>query len=337
MRETDFAKYLSAFLRTYMPAVRNVSTQTIKSYRDSYRLLLLFCREEKHISAEKVTLEMLSEELIQQYLDWIEKGRGCSISTRNQRLAALHAFFRYVQFEEPVFLSSCQRILAIPFKKHMKPSIQHLTPDALKLILDQPDKTTQKGRRDLTLLSVLYDTGARVQELADLQVRDVRLHEPSVISLTGKGRKKRHIPIMRNTSILLETYMKENKLDNRTECLERPLFTNRQCSKFTRAGIAYILKKYAKLARNQSSIIPDSLSPHMLRHTKAMHLYQSGVALVYIRDFLGHVDIETTDIYARADTEMKRKELEKTYPEMNSTYMPDWKSDEGLLSWLNSF
>ena len=333
MRMTDFAKYLSAYLGTYLPGVRNVTTNTIRSYRDAYRLLLVYCKEELGIPVQKLSLAQLTETVVLGFLRWLEEKRSCCASTRNQRLAALHAFFRYVQLEEPVLLASCQRILAIPFKKHEQPAVQHLSPEALRLILEQPNRNTPQGRRDLTVLSVLYDTGARVQELVDLRVRDVRLEEPPVVTLTGKGRKSRHVPLMHNTAELLRRYMQEHSLGS-GETLDRPVFVNRQCGKMTRAGISYILRIHSEMARRQSPIVPERLTPHVLRHTKAMHLYQSGVALVYIRDFLGHVELSSTDIYARADTEMKRRALAQAYPELTTASLPDWNGDKGLLSWL---
>jgi integrase/recombinase XerD len=335
MKMTDFARYLSAYLGTYLPGVRNVSTNTIHSYRDAYRLLLLYCKEELGVPVQKLSLAQLTETVVLGFLQWLEEKRKCCASTRNQRLAALHAFLRYVQLEEPVLLESCQRVLAIPLKKHERPAVQHLSPDALRLILEQPDRSTPRGRRDLAVLSVLYDTGARVQELADLRVRDVRLEEPPVVTLTGKGRKSRHVPLMHNTAELLRRYMREQALGS-GETLDRPVFVNRQCGKMTRAGISYILRIHSRTARRQSPMVPEKVTPHVLRHTKAMHLYQSGVPLVYIRDFLGHVELSSTDIYARADTEMKRKALAQAYPEMTSASLPEWNGDKDLLSWLQN-
>jgi site-specific recombinase XerD len=336
MKATDFARYLSAFLSTYLPGVRNVSTNTIRSYRDTYRLLLVYFKNQLGVPVEKLSLATLTDKVVLGFLDWLQEKRCCSISSRNQRLAALHAFFRYVQLEEPVLLASCQKVLAIPFKKHHKPAVRHLTPGALRLILEQPDRNTLQGRRDLTILCVLYDTGARVQELVDLRVRDIRLDEPPVVSLTGKGRKTRHVPLMHHTAALLARYMQEHGIGHEGT-LDTPLFVNRQLGKITRAGISYILRKYSDSAREKSPIIPEPVTPHVLRHTKAMHLVQSGVALVYIRDLLGHVDISTTEIYARADTEMKRKALEGAYPDMTSAELPDWNQNQDLLSWLKRF
>ena len=191
------------------------------------------------------------------------------------------------------------------------------------------------GRRNLTLLSVLYDSGARVQELVDLKVGDVRLDDPPILTLTGKGRKKRQVPIMSNTKTLLRQYMDESSLTQEGK-LDHPLFFNRQRSKMTRAGICYILNKYVSQAKAKSAIIPNDITPHVLRHSKAMLLLQSGVNLIYIRDFLGHADIATTEIYARTDTETKRKALEKAYPDIIDTPLPRWNKDEALLTWLTS-
>ncbi|RLA21499.1 MAG: integrase [Gammaproteobacteria bacterium] len=335
MKPTDFAKVLSEYLAIYLPGQCNASPNTIKSYRDTFKLLLLYCKQNCHLSIERLCLKKLDKPLIIGFLNWLEKERNNSIATRNQRLACIHGFFQFVQLEEPAGLLSYHQILSIPIKKTQTKMINHLTPDALKLILDQPDSSITKGRRDLTLLCVLYDSGARVQELVDLKLKDIRLNHPPVITLTGKGRKTRQVPIMSNTEALLKQYIGET-FSTQNEQQDYPLFFNRQRRKMTRAGISYILDKYVSQARTTSSIIPCKVTPHVIRHTKAMLLLQAGVNLIYIRDFLGHVDIETTEIYARADTEMKRKALENAYPEIVGNNLPNWQKDEALLTWLAS-
>jgi len=334
LKPTDFAKALSQYLSAYLSGQRNVSSNTISSYRDTFKLFLTYCKQ-SGLSIERLTFAQIDESLVLAFLKWLEDERSNGISTRNQRLACIHAFFRYVQTEHPVGLLTYQKILAIPMKKAPKPTVNHLTPDSLQLILAQPDLSTRGGRRDATLLSVLYDTGARVQELVDLRVRDVRLDPPPVLSLTGKGRKTRHVPLMSNTEAVLRQYMNEGYL-LQNGMQDRPLFCNRQHAKMTREGVAFILDKYVARARAASPTIPDKVTPHVLRHTKAMHLLQSGVNLIYIRDLLGHVDIATTEVYARADTELKRKALEQAYPNMVLEGMPQWNQDEDLISWLIS-
>ena len=334
MKPTDFAKYLTEFLSVYLPSQKNVSKNTIHSYRDAFKLLINFCQDNKKIAVEQITLNILSSKIITDFLDWLETNRNCSISTRNQRLAAIHSFFRYVQAEEPAGIFNFQKITSIPIKKAKKVVIEHLIPEAIKLLLEQPDKHTSKGRRDLTLMSVLYDSGARVQELIDTRICDVTLQIPAILTLTGKGNKIRRVPIMKNTASLLQNYILENQLDKPWKN-EHPLFINNQHHKLTKEGVAYIVTKYAESARKISTIIPSKVKVHMFRHSKAMHLLQAGVNLIYIRDFLGHVDLKTTEIYARIDTETKRKAIENAYPDLIDSNLPDWSKDHALLSWLS--
>ena len=334
MKTTDFAGYLTGYLSVYLPGIRNLSPHTIASYRDTFKLFLTFCQDEKYISPECLTLSHIDNDLVLEFMTWIEAARKCSIATRNQRLAAIHAFFRYVQAEMPERLLMHQRILAIPLKKTGKPAISYLTTEALESILKQPDRNTPAGRRDLLVLTVLYDSGARVSELTDLLVRDVRLAQPSTITLKGKGRKVRHVPLMSRTASLLGDYLEERQLtaDYR---LDHPLFFNSRCQKLTRAGISYIIDKYIEDVRKQSNILlPDKVSPHVFRHTEAMHLLQANVNLVYIRDFLGHASVTTSEIYARADDRIKRLALEKAYSPSVVDDVPAWQEDKDLLNWL---
>jgi integrase/recombinase XerD len=335
MKPTNFAKYLTDFLSVYLPEQKNVSKNTILSYRDTFKLLINYCQKIKNVPVERITLNHLSSKCLIDFLGWLETDRKCSISTRNQRLAAIHSFFRYIQAEEPAGIFHYQKIAAIPIKRSKKTVVEYLTPEAIKLLLEQPDKHTTKGRRDLTLISVLYDSGARVQEVCDIKIRDLTLQEPSVLTLTGKGNKTRRVPVMKNTASLLQYYLLENKLD-KPWGNEDPLFTNNQNHKLTKEGVAYIISKYVAMARETSTLVPLNVKVHMLRHSKAMHLLQAGVNLIYIRDFLGHVDLKTTEIYAKADTEMKRKAIENLYPDLIDSDLPDWGQDQALLTWLST-
>lgn len=334
MKPTNFAKYLTEFLSSYLPIQKNVSKNTISSYRDTFKLLINYSQEIKKISAEHITLELLSKEWLTDFLRWLETDRKCSVTTRNQRLAAIHSFFRYIQAEEPSGILHYQRIASIPIKKAKKTVVEYITSEAIKILLQRPDKQTLKGRRDLTLISVLYDSGARVQELIDIKVCDVILQKPAVITLTGKGNKTRRVPIMENTVALLQSYISENKLDKLWRN-DKPLFTNNQHNKLTKEGVAYIISKYVTSARKVSTLIPTKINAHMFRHSKAMHLLQAGINLIYIRDFLGHVDIKTTEIYAKSDVETKRKAVENLYPDLIDSDLPDWSKDNTLLSWLS--
>lgn len=245
------------------------------------------------------------------FLDYWERERKSSSRTRNHRLAALHAFFRYVQAEEPERMLQCQKILAIPQGKHARPRVAYLSKEELAEILAQPDLRTAAGRRDAVLLSILYDTGARVQELIDLSVGDVRLDPPEQLRLLGKGRKMRAVPLMKNTVQLLRDHIQENHLD-RPQQFDKPLFQNARNEPLSRSGIRYILQKYLVRARSKRPSLNRTVSPRTLRHTKGMHLLQSGISLDMIRDFLGHVDVKTTQIYARANLERNETRLRKS-------------------------
>jgi integrase/recombinase XerD len=338
MKRTDFARTLTRFLSEYLPSQRNVSTNTIKSYRDTFKQVLMYCDLELNIKPEHLTFEKLKVEKVRDFLLWLEKTRNVGINTRNQRLAAIHSFYRYTQSEHPEIMLECQRILGIPFKKREKKAVEYLSQECLKYILEQPDISKKRGRRDLTIMATLYDTGARVQELIDLKTSDVRLTKPATITLTGKGNKRRSVPIMEKTRDLLENYMTENRLfENGNQ--SHPLFYNSNRHPFTRPGITYILDKYLKQAKEShlDVVFSQNLHPHMIRHTKAMHLLEAGVNLIYIRDLLGHVNVTTTEIYLRANTETKRKALESAYMEVVTQDTPVWNEDTDLLKWLQDF
>jgi len=335
MTLTSLARCLQAFFTEYLPMQRNVSAHTLRSYRDVMSLLLRFCRDRKGLSIERLRIEQLTAELVIEFLDSLETDRGCSIRTRNQRLAALHAFVRYLQVEAPEHMLHCQRLLAIPFKRHDRRALHYLSADQMRAILSQPDTHTAIGRRDLVLLSLLYDTGARVQEVIDLTRRDVRLDAPAQLRLTGKGGRTRIVPLMPNTVALLSDHLREHGLDEPGH-LDSPVFVNRSEHRLTRSGIWRRLQKYAAQARPVCPHLPEQISPHVFRHSKAMHLLQAGIPLVIIRDFLGHADITTSEIYARADLDMKRRALEKIATPAAPRSVPSWQDDSELLTWLRA-
>ena len=326
----DFPHLLSSFLLNELPVIKNQSSNTISSYRDTYIRLLNYMQDEMGIKANKIKVSDLTVERIADFLNWLEREHGNSISTRNQRLAAIHSLFQYIQIQSPDYMFQCQQVLAIPFKKAEKKLVGFLSGDETKALLAAPDTSIRKGRRDQALLSLLYDSGARVQELADLTVSDLRLDSPAQVKLTGKGRKTRSVPIMDKTVVLLQQYLKEQRLAVPSS-YAHPLFFNAQGRKLTRQGIAYILKKYAE----PCGII--EISPHRLRHTKAMHLTEANVNPIFIRDFLGHTDLKVTEVYSKTSVKMKKAALEKMnsginiLPEKDNT---EWTEDESLMEWL---
>jgi integrase/recombinase XerD len=335
MKPTDFSLHVTTFLTRYLAAQRNLSPNTIKAYRDVFILLLRFCRDVRGFALERLSLAKIDASLVEAFLDHLANDRHVSISTQNHRLAALHAFFRYVQSEVPERLLQSQQILAIPMRRHPRPSVGYLSKEYLAQILARPDLHTRAGRRDAVLLSVLYDTGARVQELIDLNASDVRLDSTPQARLMGKGRKMRAVPLMGATVELLRDHRRDNNLD-RPEHGDQPLFQNRQGGRLSRSGVRYLLQKYVQPVRHDHPGFTQPVSPHSFRHTKGMHLLQSGVPLEIIRDFLGHVDVKTTEIYARANLEMKRKALEKAADVGPLPKIPSWKQNKTLLEWLHS-
>ncbi len=336
MAETDFARHIAGFLSRYLPGQRNLSTNTIASYRDAVKLFLIFCETDRKMKPDKIRISDISSELVSSYLAWLERERHCVAATRNQRLAAFKSFFHYVAATEPEHLLNCQRILGLPMKRLAHRPMSFFSPEGLHLLLSQPDTTTQKGRRDHALLVLLYDSAARVQEICDLRVRDVRLEQPATVALHGKGRKARVVPITAKTASIMEAYLEEKGWIGKSGALDLPVFMNSRKSKLTRAGVAHILARHIKtIVMTEGGHVPASVSPHCLRHSKAVHLLRSGVPLIYIRDFLGHVSVTTTEIYAKVDAEQKRKALEGAYEVPSQEIVPDWEKNKGLMSWLS--
>jgi site-specific recombinase XerD len=337
--KNDFAKSLTGFFTEYLSAERGVSPNTMRSYGAAFAAFLDFMNAKQNVDAEKLTLKHVNRKNVLGYLDWVQAEKGCSVSTRNQRLAAVHAFCRYMQYKDVTRLQQWQEVLGIKIKNAIKATMNYLSLDGIKALLCKIPQNTGRGRRDLAMLSLLYETGARVQELIDLRPVDVSLSKPCYVTLFGKGSKKRMVPIQDTQVIILKEYMTENNLSE-PRMNQRPLFQNGRGEKLTGAGITYILKNYAAMARiSTENLIPERISPHCLRRSKAMHLLQAGINLVYIRDILGHVSIQTTEIYARADSKQKREALEKTYtsilPETENKN-PSWENNSELKKWLKS-
>lgn len=334
----EFASMLSGFLTDYLMAQKNLSHNTLSSYRDTFILLFRFMQHSKGISPEKLKLDDLNICCIQDFLLWLESVRNYSIASRNQRLAAIHSFFRYIIFLYPELILMCQQVLEIPYGRVPQKTIHFLTEEQMKQLLAQPDISSQAGLRDAALMSLLYDSAARVQEFIDLDICDLKVGKSPALMLTGKGRKTRQVPLMDDTSHLLETYLgciPESKM----AAAAVPLFKSHTGKRFTRPGVTHVLQKYSRLAFGESGI-GFSVTPHVMRHSKGMHMLHAGITVYYIKEFLGHADLSTTErYYVRADTEMKRKALVKMaspLPHETSAETPVWKGDSDLLDWLKS-
>lgn len=336
MRPTDFSKYLTDYLTQYLPVECGVSRNTIQTYSHTFMIFLRYMNEEECINPGKLYLKDITKQKIICFLNWLEGERKCSVSTRNARLATLHSFFRFIQYRDVTGLKQWQEILSIRFKKNTSPEMAYLTVDGLKHLLKQPDIQTKYGRRDLALLGLLYDSGARVQELINLTPADLRFEETTTIRLTGKGSKVRIVPLSSAQVKNLKCYMIENRLfDSHNKV--HPLFSNPQNNHLSRVAVLDIVKKYADMARKSApDLIPCKIGCHTFRHSKAMHMLEADINLVYIRDFLGHVSTSTTEVYARASAKKKMEALQKLNSSIVVSKKTSWQKDGQLLIWLKS-
>lgn len=240
-------------------------------------------------------------------------------------------------YEKPEFLNEYQKILGIPVKKAPQKEISYLKTDGVSALMEQVDTRKADGLRDYVMLMLLYSTGIRVSELTGIRVKDLSLHEPRTLLVHGKGKKSRYVPLMKDSLPIIQDYLKMMGYQS-PEKLDEWLFINHMGRQFTRQGVNYIIKKYGAMARESSpDLIPDSLSPHKMRHTAAMELVDSGVDLIYIRDLLGHVSVKTTEIYAKTDAKLKREAIEAASREIVPHEDAKWDSDDDLKSWLKSF
>jgi site-specific recombinase XerD len=336
MKNYDFAYHITNFLTVYLPRQRNASQNTILSYRDTFSKFLRYCQEEREISPEKMRFDKIDAKMVEDFMLWLESSQNAGASTRNQRLAAIRSFFRYLQIEAPEQLLLSTSVLAIKRARKSKPVIKYLTHDETQLLLDGPDAKDWNERRDLALLYLLYDAAARVQEICDVTVGDVHTESPATVKLTGKGRKTRIVPLSSSVAELLQQYIQERGLNVPGKAAQ-PLFTNRQGKELTRGGVSYILSKYVDRANESASaMLPDDITPHCLRHSKSMHLLESGVNLIYIRDFLGHEDVKTTQVYAKANPELKREAILKAHADDSAPQLPAWQDNPGLMKFLKT-
>lgn len=337
MKTTDFSEYISKFFSSYLVNERGASKNTISSYRDTLVQLIKFMERVHNINVNKLQIKHLTAERIKEFLFWLEREKKVSTATRNTRLTALHSFLKFVRYDNIDCLNEIQKIMAIKAKKTLTVTVKYLTTEGIKLLLAQPDTSTLKGRRDLAMMALMYDSGCRVQELADLKVGYISFQNNPTIKIVGKGNKARLVPLIDAQIDILKQYMKEHNLLT-PEKNDHPLFFNSNGSKFTRQNISYMLSNYANRAKGlHPELIPDTISPHTLRHSKAMHLLQAGVNIVYIRDILGHATIRTTEIYAKADSKLKREAIEKAYVQLTPDTNAEWDNNSSLLDWLSKF
>ncbi len=326
----SFSKMLQAFFTERLMHQRGASPHTISAYRDTFRLLLRYAHDKLGKSPTHLNLEDLTACFIGAFLDHLEKVGGICATSRNVRLAAIRSFFHYLAFQVPEHAATIQRVLAIPRKRHDRSLVDYLTPPEIDALLAVPDRATWAGRRDHSLLHLTIQTGLRVSELVGLRCQDLSLGAGAHVRCFGKGRKERCTPLRKDTVAIMRAWARE-----RAGTGDQPLFPNARGGQLSADGVQYLLAKHLAVARKMCpSLIKKRVSPHVLRHTAAMTLLQSGVDRTLIALWLGHESVETTQIYLTADMAMKQKILAKTRP--LKTPAGRYRPDDDLMAFLKS-
>jgi len=332
MKTTSFPSLLHAFFHEWMGEQRNLSHHTVLSYRDTWRLFLRFASERHRRPIVELSLPDLNGTIVLAFLKHLEEKRKVSIGTRNCRLSALRAFFAFVAHREPSAITQCAEVSRIPTKKAHRPAMCYLEADEVAEILKQPDRSKPEGQRDHVLFAFLYNTGARIQEALNVRPSDIRFESPAQVRLFGKGRKERICPLWPETVALLKALLKRQPRDE-----DEPVFINCYGHPLGAAGVRFKLAQYVRAATKAiPSLERKNISPHKFRHAAGVMLVGAGVDITVIRNWLGHVRLDTTNIYARANLETKRKALEKIDPSIRPGKPPRWKADPQLMVWLDS-
>lgn len=335
MKNTDYLSlWIKRFLLEYLISVKNLSKNTQKSYRDTFRLFVPFLSEKTKKSMDKLLVNDLTPDVIKSFLLYVETSRHCALSTRNQRLAAIHVFAKFVGLNSPENLEWCRQIQMIPFKKTERNLLTYLEKSEMDALLNAPDKHTEQGKRDYALLLFLYNTGARADEaaqltIADLDIAHAQKRDLSTVLIKGKGNKLRRCPLWEKTVNELSLSILNRKPSEH-------VFLNRCKQPLTRFGIHTMVKRYVKkIAKQMPSIGTKRVSPHTIRHTTATHLLRAGVDINTIRAWLGHVSINTTNIYATVDLDMKAKAL-ACCEIMEDKKQTHWRDDQDLMKFLDA-
>jgi site-specific recombinase XerD len=332
----EFFKTIRSFLTEYLPNQRCYSKNTVFSYKQALNLFVAYLREVRGLSVKQIDFIRIDRDVVLAFLDWLERERRCGASTRNQRLMVLRSFFAYAAVLDCTQVALHLEMSAIPIKKAPVEVVEFLTESALEALFKQPVINKRLGVRNRFFMILMYDTGARCSELLNLKIRDLRLDtKHPLVYLRGKGGKTRIVPLLEKTVMHCRQYLQRFHV-------AEPMDSNAFVFVTTSHGIRQpmsidtaetFVKKYGASARHDCPEMPERLTPHMLRHTRAMHLYRQGVPLVLVAEYLGHTSVETTKIYAYADTEMKRAAVEKaTHTSFGSpTSEPIWVYDEDMI------
>lgn len=332
MKPSCLAAHLHAFFHEWMGKQRNLSRHTVCSYRDTWKLFLQFAVKHKRRKVTALSLADLQANDVLAFLEYLEKDRKVSIGTRNCRLAAIHSFFAFVAHREPLAIAQCTEITRIPVKKWSRPAMCYMDAEEIAAILREPDRSILEGQRDHALLAFLYNTGARIQEALDVCPRAVRFESPAQVELLGKGRKSRICPLWPETVDVLKALLRRQPRAD-----DEPIFVNRYGQPLGAAGVRFKLKQYVQAAaRHVPSLATKRVTPHTWRHSVGVQLVAAGVDVTVIRNWLGHARLDTTNHYARANLETKRRALEQVDPSTKPGRPPRWRRNPELLTWLDS-
>lgn len=334
----ELGRSLVRFFHEYLPTLRGMSEHTIRGYRDAIVLFLRYLSEDSSRSVDRLDLCDINSEAVSRFLTFIQEKRGNGISTRNARLAALHTFSRFLSNHYPEHMVEWQRILALPFKRGARQApVEYLEAAEVKAVLDKIDRSTEAGQRDYALFAVLFNTGARVQEILNLRRCDVRFQSPCQVRLKGKGGKVRFCPIWARTARLLRDLprARPDVLEDREDFL----FRNSHGGQLTRFGVRYLLSKYVTAAaKDVDTLRTKRIHPHSLRHGTAVALLKAGFDFATISQWLGHSTLNTTMIYARADMDIKRQALAQVFPDILGGQPPTSQNtpkQPDIIDWLH--
>jgi site-specific recombinase XerD len=332
MKPSCLAAHLHAFFHEWMGKQRNLSRHTVCSYRDTWKLFLQFVAKRKRREVTELSLADLQASDVLAFLEHLENDRKVSIGTRNCRLAAIHSFFAFVAHREPLSIAQCTEITRIPVKKRSRPAMCYMDAEEIAAILRQPDRSNAEGQRDHALLAFLYNTGARIQEALDVCPRAIRFESPAQVELLGKGRNSRICPLWPETVDVLKALLRRQPRAD-----DEPIFVNRYGQPLGAPGVRFKLKQYVRAAaRHLPSLAAKRVTPHTWRHSVGVQLVAAGVDVTVIRNWLGHARLDTTNHYARANLETKRKALEQVDPSTKPGRPPRWRRNPELLAWLDS-
>jgi integrase/recombinase XerD len=330
MRTHPLPAHLQRFFTERLGTQLKASPNTIASYRDTFRLLLKFAADRLGRSPTELQVADIDAELIGQFLTDIENARGNSARSRNTRLSAIRSLFKYVAVNEPQLLHHCQRVLAMPAKRHEKRVIDYLSRAEIEAVIAAPDLSTWYGRRDRALLILALQTGLRVSELISLSCGDIVLGTGAHVRCMGKGRKERATPIRKDSVKVLRDWLSE-----RDGTDGDPIFISNRSARLSRDAVEQIVRKHVQVASGKCpSLKKKRVTPHVLRHSAAMQLLQNGVDRTVIALWLGHESVETTQIYIHADIQLKEKAMARTRPV--NTQSGRYRPDDKLLAFLEA-